>query len=484
MSDIRWKGFSHQEIHQLVTAGPGHLASVDAQTLWLDVERRLREIDTNLAAATARLAGSWEGAAADSTRSGLTPLGDWATQAVRHAARTAQALERQAELVATMRNSVPPPPQNSVPEESPGLSPKDGAALDPDWAAADAERDRLAQQAVDAMENYGSGSAQNKPHMYPMGRPLAVTVDVAAAPAGGEGVGSSPGWDAGGRGPAEIGGAGHLPGSVATPGAAGPGASLATPPPPASPASPAAGSAPGAAPPVVPAAPGGFGAAGVGPTGPGPAAAPGRGAPVPTGNGGSGIGTGSGTPVAAVPGGLTASGGGTGRAPGSSAAPGTGRQQGGSAGPAGAPFRPVVPAVPQPGSATPGWRSAPAVVDSRTPPPERGRGGAGGPAVPGSAGGAPRPSPELRPPASGSPAERPATSTAASGEPARSGGTPRTGLGHGYFPPVGMGGAAGGSEREHRRPAYLVDDTDAFADDRWFTEPVITPDDPLPRRSG
>ena len=28
-----------------------------------------------------------------------------------------------------------------------------------------------------------------------------------------------------------------------------------------------------------------------------------------------------------------------------------------------------------------------------------------------------------------------------------------------------------------RGPAYLVDDTGAFADDRWFAAPVITPDD-------
>jgi hypothetical protein len=29
------------------------------------------------------------------------------------------------------------------------------------------------------------------------------------------------------------------------------------------------------------------------------------------------------------------------------------------------------------------------------------------------------------------------------------------------------------ADQEHRRPTYLVDDTDAFADDRWFTPPVI-----------
>jgi hypothetical protein len=44
----------------------------------------------------------------------------------------------------------------------------------------------------------------------------------------------------------------------------------------------------------------------------------------------------------------------------------------------------------------------------------------------------------------------------------------------------GAGAGAGGQQREHRRPAYLIDDTNAFADDRWFTPAVITPNDPLP----
>jgi hypothetical protein len=46
------------------------------------------------------------------------------------------------------------------------------------------------------------------------------------------------------------------------------------------------------------------------------------------------------------------------------------------------------------------------------------------------------------------------------------------------------GGGMSAEDRDHRRPDYLIDDTDAFADDRWFTPAVITPDDmpPLPRR--
>ena len=39
--------------------------------------------------------------------------------------------------------------------------------------------------------------------------------------------------------------------------------------------------------------------------------------------------------------------------------------------------------------------------------------------------------------------------------------------------PSGKGAVAGGGDR---RAPFLTDDTDAFADDRWFPPAVITPD--------
>jgi hypothetical protein len=50
--------------------------------------------------------------------------------------------------------------------------------------------------------------------------------------------------------------------------------------------------------------------------------------------------------------------------------------------------------------------------------------------------------------------------------------------GHGILPMSGVTRPAG---EEHRRPSYLVDDTDAFADDRWFPPPVIGADVPASR---
>jgi hypothetical protein len=47
-----------------------------------------------------------------------------------------------------------------------------------------------------------------------------------------------------------------------------------------------------------------------------------------------------------------------------------------------------------------------------------------------------------------------------------------TAAGHGILP-MGGAGAVRAVEQEHRRAAYLIDDSDAFADDRWFPPPVI-----------
>ena len=104
--------------------------------------------------------------------------------------------------------------------------------------------------------------------------------------------------------------------------------------------------------------------------------------------------------------------------------------------------RPVVPGPPAQTGTTADWRTG-----LRTAPVEP-PGGLPRPAVPGPGGVA-------------EPAPRPAGITA-EGERAPAS---RTGGGHGFFP---MAGAARPVDQEHRRPSYLVDDTDAFADDRWF----------------
>jgi hypothetical protein len=81
----------------------------------------------------------------------------------------------------------------------------------------------------------------------------------------------------------------------------------------------------------------------------------------------------------------------------------------------------------------------------------------------------------------GLPGERAAAAATEPGTRASAPRPPVTGYTSGLYPPLAAG-AAGGQGQERRRPDYLLDDSDAFADDRWFPPPVITPEDGPPTR--
>jgi hypothetical protein len=446
VSEIRWEGFTHEEIYAAVHQGPGRSVSTGAEEAWAATEALILRIDERIAAAMAQSAGGWEGSAADASRAAMTPLGQWALDAANDAKITAQAVTSQGEQARELRNAMPEPNAAQLDAEY------ERALTDPtyifhgldDLQAAEQESANRAARAVDLMNGYTNNSYENRRHMDYWTLPPHVTVEAsgpAPAPAGG-----AAGLGSGGSG----GGAEALAAAEIAPAGAQAVAGGTT-----------------AVPTVGAAAPGGVGAGG----------------PLP-GAGGSGGGVGSGV----VPPPVVPSGGGIPVRPPSGQGA-TGRLGAGLPGDrstGGASRGPVTPGVrsgvrpvlagPTPRAGTrQSWRD---LV----------------PARPGSEPGAARPWPggdegrRVPPPAGsrtvgestgrGHGAERPAAAT----EPgARTGAGGRgTTTGHsGLYPPMTTGPVAG-SGQERRRPDYLVDDTDAFADDRWFTSAVIGPDDPLP----
>ena len=133
------------------------------------------------------------------------------------------------------------------------------------------------------------------------------------------------------------------------------------------------------------------------------------------------------------------------------------------------PFQPITPGVP--GSRPPpaGWRPDQPI---RGPGQDAVRPGA--PSSRSPAGGTPaRPPLEPGPPGRASAVERPPASWWRAGGRERASATPA-------MMPMGAGVGSGRADQEHRRPDYLLDDSDAFADDRWFTGPVIGADDHVP----
>lgn len=435
------------------------------------VASALDEIDQKLSTAIAEIGGGWEGVAAEAAVSGLTPLSRWAGEASASARSTAQALATQADLAGDLRFRMPEPADlqwRRIWDKLRSLKWSQVGLRDIlEAAAAEVDEEERAQQARELMYQYTWSSDQNQWGMRFWTEPPAVAAD---------------------SGPASAGGGGPSPDGARGPGGAG-APSVAPAAAPAAPTAPAGhageGSVPaGGAGPM----PGGTGSAPAPPTTRVPMeAVPPTGtvvAPSSTGAVGAnkdGVAPrrsgGGEIPTPGVGDVMSSWGGST--PPGSST---TGRGRVGSTSPqlselasswrdrlpTGAAFEETPTRGGRVGSTVPPSLRSPIDGDLRRP--EIGRGTL--PALPTEE--APRGGQPLR---GGVPADadvpvRGVRSTLPTGT-----------TNHlGYVPPMVPPGA-GGSEQTRRRPDYLLDDTDAFVDDRWLPSGVISADDVPPQTS-
>jgi hypothetical protein len=426
MSDVRWEGFTHDEIHARVQQGPGRGASTAAEAAWATVETTIRTVDDQLTRAVRQIGVDWQGAAADSVRGGMTVMSNWALDAAGDALLTREGIGAQADAAGHVRTAMPAP-RTAEWNEAVGQA-LSGVGHIPAVPDIGALEDRMSEDrtvAVDLMNRYTSDSSTNQQMMNYWTPPPSVVVETV-----------TPGAASGTEVAARLGVAGAVAGALAAAGvaAARSGARGGTP-----------GTAGGGRAPVVGPVAGSAGTASV----------PGAGAP----DGPPAPGTVGAPSAPAGPGGTASR---SGRVPGG--APPTGG------------VRPVVPGPPpRPDvDGRPATRDAP-LGGTPAPPPAPGSssrttggvlggpvgGGPGGPAY----GGAPRTPPAA--PVGEAVAGRPPEAAAGRGTPVS---------GHGIMPMTGA--AARPADQDHRRPNYLVDDTDAFADDRWFTPPVIGGGDP------
>ena len=461
MSDIRWEGLTHDEIYAAVQRGPGPAVSKPAEDAWTETEALILRIDQRIASAMAGSQAGWEGGAADATRSAMTPLGQWALDAARNARLTAGAVTGQGLFAKYVRDNMPEP----VTDQRNAMI---GDALnDPtfifhgldDLQAVEQDAANRAARAVELMNGYTDSSEGNRQFWVAAPFPPQVTVVADAAPPGpgGSGVSAVPGGPAP-TPPADVAPPAPGAGAPVPPGGPPPAVAPPSPPtgaPPGAPGVPQAGPPSAQAPPapippaVVPPAPGQQ--PGGLPPGAGPAAAP----AVPTGPAAPGLPPGpAGRPPSAVP----------------PLVPGAGPARPGTR-PGGGPL-PVIPSPPRP-APLPSWRDV--IPAGQTAPSTRFPGGAPdrGQVLP------PGPRTTSEPPAARA-ATEPTARAAAAVPPPGARATGPGGVG-GMYPPLAPG-LGSGSERERRRPDYLLDDSDAFIDDRWFPPAVITPDDVPPIR--
>ncbi|MFC7341437.1 PPE domain-containing protein [Saccharopolyspora griseoalba] len=192
MSDHRWQGYRHSELYAQIHDGPGPDSSTASVHRWSELTRALEEIDDGLAAAITAAASGWQGAAADSARSGLRPLGDWASLARNASEVMRERAEQQAEFIGRARREMPPPVQ--VTSEDPGTAVSALTHLfggQTDFELQEAAQDAAEQRAFDVMRTYEASTRGNLTSLASFSAPPQVVVDAPGSPTSAGSGGSS-----------------------------------------------------------------------------------------------------------------------------------------------------------------------------------------------------------------------------------------------------------------------------------------------------
>jgi hypothetical protein len=200
MGDHRWRGYDHPELYKMIHEGPGPGASNTMDERWGSIATTLDQINSDLNQGLAKLGANWEGVAADSTRQGLSPLGQWATDAQTGANVMKISAQDQANFVSTARSSMPEPVPVTTESPSALQMVAAGASGNPfaiadvirqqnDHEAQEARQSAAADKAVEVMQTYQSNSEWNSNTLGQFVAPPDVVVDTPPPASSGAGGG-------------------------------------------------------------------------------------------------------------------------------------------------------------------------------------------------------------------------------------------------------------------------------------------------------
>jgi hypothetical protein len=172
----RWRGYGHPELYTMINSGPGAAASEPQTAYWQSLTKELTQVDEELNTKLTNMGASWEGQAAESAKSGLTPLAEWASDAETGSSVMRTSSELQADYVSDARSSMPEPVKVTTPSPSGwqmaaaaagALTGNPGPAVAVAAQAADHEAQESAQneaeqKAVQTMQSYESSSTWNR----------------------------------------------------------------------------------------------------------------------------------------------------------------------------------------------------------------------------------------------------------------------------------------------------------------------------------
>lgn len=186
MTDHRWQGYGHAELYAKIHEGPGPGGSEQSMSRWRELIAALDEIDGDLHTTLDGSTHTWEGAAADQARTGLSPLRAWAAQAKDEAETMRLSAELQAGYIAKARNDMPPPGVVTAAEPSTVdrvLTHLFGGQTD--YETQEAAANAAEQKAFDVMSEYQASTEANTATLGQFTPPPEVIVSTPITPAPG-----------------------------------------------------------------------------------------------------------------------------------------------------------------------------------------------------------------------------------------------------------------------------------------------------------
>ncbi|MFI9385185.1 PPE domain-containing protein [Kutzneria sp. NPDC052558] len=160
--DVRWRGYTHQELYDAINSGPGAAASADPAARWAAISGVLAEISGDLSNGIGAAHEHWGGAAAESALGGIAQLARWADAAHADAATVRAGAEAQADYVTRARADMPAPVK--APEPGPAGWLGDLVSLflgQVDAEIIEAAQDAAATRAFEVMSTYEHNTAAN-----------------------------------------------------------------------------------------------------------------------------------------------------------------------------------------------------------------------------------------------------------------------------------------------------------------------------------
>jgi hypothetical protein len=160
--DIRWRGYTHQELYDAINSGPGAAASADPVARWDAISTALSEIGGDLSSGIGAAHQHWSGAAAESAFGGIAQLARWAQDAHTSAVSVRTSAEVQADYISQARSDMPVPVM--APEPGPSGWLGDLVSLftgQVDAEIVEAAQEAAATRAFEVMTTYEHNTASN-----------------------------------------------------------------------------------------------------------------------------------------------------------------------------------------------------------------------------------------------------------------------------------------------------------------------------------